>query len=80
MTTPLTKTLKRELEIKAQRYIVTLTPQSVKLTLKGRRKGTELKWEDLVSGDAALAVALTASVAGSRRVRPAASPKPSKQR
>lgn len=29
---------------------------------EGRRKGTELKWVDLVSGDAALATALQASV------------------
>jgi hypothetical protein len=66
MTTPLSKTLKRELAIKQQRYIVTLTPESLKITLKGHRKGTELRWEDLVSGDAALAVALTASVVGSK--------------
>jgi hypothetical protein len=66
MTTPLSKTLKRELEIKEQRYIVTLTPASLKVTRKGHRKGTELRWEDLVSGDAALALALSASVAGSR--------------
>jgi hypothetical protein len=64
MTTPLSKTLKRELEIKGERYVITLTPQSLKVTRKGRRKGTELEWEDLISGDAALAVALNASVAG----------------
>jgi hypothetical protein len=34
----------------------------LKLTLKGRRKGQELKWVDLISGEAALAVALNASV------------------
>jgi hypothetical protein len=66
MATPLSKTLKRELEIKGDHYIITLTPRSLKVTRKGRRKGTELKWEDLISGDAALAVALTASVAGGR--------------
>lgn len=62
MTTPLDKTLKRELQIKGQLYVLTLTPQSLKLTLKGRRKGLELHWESLVSGDTALAVALNASL------------------
>jgi hypothetical protein len=33
----------------------------LKLTEKGRRKGQELSWKDLVSGDAALATALNAS-------------------
>jgi hypothetical protein len=32
------------------------------VTLKGKRKGQELRWEDFVSGDAALAVALNASL------------------
>jgi hypothetical protein len=62
MTTKLDKTLKREIEIGARAYVVTLTPESLKLTLKGRRKGQELKWVDLVSGEAALAVALNASL------------------
>jgi hypothetical protein len=34
----------------------------LKLTEKGRRKGQELAWKDLVTGDAALATALNASV------------------
>jgi hypothetical protein len=34
----------------------------VKLTKKGRRKGIEITWRDLVNGDAAMAVALNASV------------------
>lgn len=35
-----------------------------RLVEKGRRKGVELRWADLVSCDAALAAALQASVAG----------------
>jgi hypothetical protein len=42
--------------------IVALSPESVKLTLKGHRNGVELKWIDLISGDAALATALQASL------------------
>jgi hypothetical protein len=62
MTTPLEKTVKRELHLKGQTYIVAISPDGLKLTLKGHRKGLELKWESLISGDAALAVALNASV------------------
>jgi hypothetical protein len=62
MTTPLEKTLKRELPIQGRRYVVAISPDGLKLTLKGKRNGKELRWEDLVSGDAALAVALNASL------------------
>jgi hypothetical protein len=62
MTTPLTKPLKRELQIQGRSFVVTLSPEGIKLTLKGKRKGQELRWEDLVSGEAALAVALNASL------------------
>jgi hypothetical protein len=34
----------------------------LKLVAKGKRKGQELAWKDLVSGHAALAVALNASL------------------
>ena len=64
MVTRLEKPLKREIYVKREAYIVTLTPEGLKLTLKGKRKGQELKWADLVSGEAALAVALNASLAG----------------
>ena len=62
MTTPLDKTIRRALEIKGREYVVAISPESVKLTLKGHRNGAELKWIDLISGDAALATALQASL------------------
>ena len=62
MTTVLDKTLRRQVNVKGQDYIVALSPEGLKMTLKGRRKGLELSWSALVSGDAALAVALNASV------------------
>ena len=64
MTTKLDKTLKREITVADQPYIVAIDPQGMKITVKGRRKGRELLWKDLVSGDAALSVALNASVGG----------------
>lgn len=62
MTTKLEKPLKRELVIGGEPYILTITPDGLKLTQKGKRKGLELAWQAIVSGDAALAVALNASV------------------
>jgi hypothetical protein len=62
MTTPLHSTLKRALTIEGREYVVTLTEASLKLTLKGKRNGVELPWAQLVNGEAALAVALHASV------------------
>ena len=61
MTTALDKSLRREIEIEERAYTLTIDPDSLKLVLKGHRKGTELRWQDLVSGDAALAAALQAS-------------------
>lgn len=62
MTTKLEKTLKREITIGEELYTLAISPDGLKLTGKGKRKGVELAWKDLVSGDAALATALNASV------------------
>jgi hypothetical protein len=67
MTTKLTEPLKRELELNDQPYTLTLTGEGFTLVPKGKRKGMQRKWADLVSGDAALAVALTASVMPKRK-------------
>jgi hypothetical protein len=66
VTTKLEKTLKREIQIKGEPYIVAISPEGLKLTQKGKRKGQELQWQDLVSGDAAMAVALNASLENSK--------------
>jgi hypothetical protein len=60
--TRLDKALKRELRVGKQAYVLTIDPTGFKLTKKGRRKGIDIAWKDLVSGDAAMAVALNASV------------------
>ena len=66
MTTKLEKELKREIVVKSEPYVVTISPEGLKLVPKGKRKGLELAWKDLVSGDAALAVALRASLEQTR--------------
>lgn len=61
--TRLDKPLKRELRVGDRSFTLTIDPDGLKLVEKGRRKGLALRWADLVSGDAALAAALQASVA-----------------
>ena len=63
MATKLEKPLRREVDIDGQPYMVTLSPEGLKLVPKGKRKGIELGWKALVSGEAALATALNASLA-----------------
>lgn len=62
MTTKLEKTLKREIDIDGKPYTIAISPEGLKLTEKGKRKGQELAWKDLVSGQAAMATALNASL------------------
>ena len=66
MATKLDKVLKRELDVNGEPYVLTLTPEGLKLVPKGKRNGHELAWSDLVSGQAALAAALQASLAKPR--------------
>ena len=63
MTTRLDSPLKREITVGGAPYTLTISPEGLKLVPKGRRKGYELSWQALVSGDEALSVALNASVA-----------------
>lgn len=62
MTTTLDKPLRREIDVEGQAYTVLLDAQGIKITRKAHRKGVELKWTDLINGDAAVAAALNASV------------------
>ena len=71
MTTKLDTQLKRELIVLGKLYTLVISPNGFALTPKGKRKGYELAWVDLVSGDAALAVALNASLAHGPKPEPA---------
>ena len=59
---------------------MTLGPEGLKLVGKGRRKGLEIKWDSLTSGEAALATALNASINPKLNLEPgrAAVKKPAK--
>jgi hypothetical protein len=62
VTTKLDGTLRREVDIVGTPYTLTLSPEGMALVRKGKRKGFEMRWTALVSGDAALATALNASL------------------
>lgn len=60
--TPLDKPLRRELQVGADAFTLTIDPDGLKLVRKGKRNGIVLRWDELVNGDAALAKALQASL------------------
>ncbi len=62
MTTRLDKAVKRELELGGQLYTVTMSPEGVRVVPKGKRKGQELSWQTIISGDALLTTDLRISL------------------
>jgi len=62
MATKLDKTLKREIVIDEKAYMVAISPEGLKLTQKGFRKGQELTWQSILSGETQMRQELDASV------------------
>ena len=63
MATVLEKELRRTVTVGGEPYTVAIDPEGLRLTGKGKRKPeVALLWRDLLSGEAALAVALNASL------------------
>lgn len=63
MATVLEKELKREIDVDGVAYTVLIDPAGLRVVQKGKRKPiVTLMWKELVSGEAALATALRASV------------------
>jgi hypothetical protein len=63
VTTRLAKELKRQVAVDGADYTVAIDPSGLRVTAKGRRKPqVELRWQDLLNGEAALATALNASL------------------
>ncbi|HEX8848517.1 MAG TPA: hypothetical protein VF761_03200 [Gemmatimonadaceae bacterium] len=54
MATKLDKAIRRELDHGGKLYTVTISPEGIKVVEKGKRKGHELPWSAIISGDAAL--------------------------
>lgn len=49
--TKLDKPLRREVQIGDKAYTLTIDPDGLKLVEKGHRKGVEVSWTSLASGD-----------------------------
>lgn len=62
MTTRLDKAIKREIDFNGVPYTVTLSPEGLKIVEKGKRKGREMTWEELMSGSVSLEHGLRNSV------------------
>jgi hypothetical protein len=62
MATKLDKTIKRELELDGKLYTVAISPEGVKVTPKGARKGQEISWSSIVAVDTELRRDLNLSV------------------
>ena len=79
MATVLDKALRRQVAVDGVDYMVVVDPDGIRLTRKGRRRPeVELRWRELLSGEAAMAVALNASLSKTRQpaIKPATEPSP----
>jgi hypothetical protein len=54
--------LKLSLKLRGKHYLLTVTPESFKLVLKGKREAIELPWTAFLDDDAAMLSALHASM------------------
>ena len=67
VATVLDKEIKRQVTVDGVIYTVAVDPHGIRLTGKGKRRPeVELRWHDLLSGEAAMAVALNASLSKQR--------------
>ncbi|MDH4259540.1 MAG: hypothetical protein OEW16_04475 [Gammaproteobacteria bacterium] len=52
MATKLEKPLKRELNVNDAPYMLTISPEGLKLVPKGKRNGHEMTWKEILGGSA----------------------------
>ena len=69
MVTPLDRPLRRLVTIDDEPYVVTLDRNGLRLVRKGRRKGQEVGWKEILSGEVTLDAQLRSSL---ERERPPA--------
>jgi hypothetical protein len=71
VATVLDKELKRRITVSGVEYTVALDSKGIRVLGKGKRRPEiELRWSDLLSGEAAMAVALNASLSDNKRQAP----------
>jgi hypothetical protein len=64
MATKLNKQLKREIDVDGKPYMITLSPEGVKLTEKGKRLGREHTWKSLLGAEGSAAAPAAGSSFG----------------
>ena len=82
VATVLDKELKRQITVDGVDYMVAVDTEGIRLTGKGKRRPeVELRWRDLLSGEAAMAVALNASLSRERQstTKPATEQSPARE-
>ncbi|MDQ6831477.1 MAG: hypothetical protein M3081_21660 [Gemmatimonadota bacterium] len=62
MTTKLSGILKREIEMDGEPFVVAISEDGVTITPKGKRKGMQMSWRSIWTGDAELVHQLRVSV------------------
>jgi hypothetical protein len=62
MVTKLDRPVRRELRIGEKPYVITISHDRLRVAVKGRRKGRELFWEELVGDEDAGAVSARQTV------------------
>ena len=62
MTAKLDRAIKRELDLDGKLYTITIAPEGLKVTEKGKRKGQEVSWRSIITGDATLSEDLKISL------------------
>ena len=81
VTTILDKELKRRIAVDGVDYTVAIDAEGIRLIGIGKRRPeVELRWRELLSGEAAMAVALNASVSEKRQAPAKAAPRTSTNR
>jgi hypothetical protein len=66
VTTKLDRPIKREVQVGERLYTVTLDAAGLKVVEKGKRKGHEISWSSIVSGDTELTQDLRISLDATR--------------
>jgi hypothetical protein len=66
----LSELIKREVELDGQLYTVIIGPEGVHIAPKGKRKGHELSWSSLASGEAELNRDLVRSLTKQAKTEP----------
>jgi len=61
--TILDRPLKRQISVEGDPFVVTISPAGIRIVPKGKRKGYEISWASLISGESALQAQLAQSLA-----------------